>query len=177
MTAPVSGRPLPRPGDLVVGRWGAWFGGRRFPVALGTGGIGPKRGEGDGITPQGVHMLESALWRADRRPRPRGPLPARPIGPAEGWSDDPADPLYNCRVAWPCRHSAERLRRADPLYDLVAITDFNRAPAQRGAGSAIFLHVWRGPHRPTAGCVAFRADHLAWILARWTPRSRVVIQP
>ena len=174
--APGSHRSVPRPGDLVVGRWEARFLGRRFPCAVGFGGIGAKRGEGDGITPLGVHALESVLWRPDRRPRPAGRLPARPIGPGDGWSDDPTDPLYNRRVPWPSRHSAERLRRADRLYDLVAVVDFNRSPPVAGAGSAIFLHVWKRPRKWTAGCVAFRAQDLAWILERWGPRSRLIVR-
>jgi L,D-peptidoglycan transpeptidase YkuD (ErfK/YbiS/YcfS/YnhG family) len=65
--------------------------------------------------------------------------------------------------------------RADPLYDLVAVLDWNRRPVVPGRGSAIFLHLWRKPRHPTAGCIAFRGADLAWILARWTPRSRVVV--
>ena len=53
--------------DLVVGRWGARFGGRRFPCAVGRGGIGAKRAEGDGVTPVGRHRIEAVLWR--RGPR------------------------------------------------------------------------------------------------------------
>ena len=37
----------------------------------------------------------------------------------------------------------ERLRRADPLYDLVILTDWNWPSAERGRGSAIFMHRWR----------------------------------
>tara|TARA_R110000751_G_scaffold36486_14_gene88994 strand:- start:10437 stop:10964 length:528 start_codon:yes stop_codon:yes gene_type:complete len=169
-------RAVPRPGDLVVTAWEARFLGRRFPCAVGFGGIGAKRGEGDGITPQGVHMIESVFWRADRRRPPAGGLPGRPVGPRDGWSDDPADPLYNRRVSWPSCHSAERLRRADRLYDLIAVTDFNRRPPAPGAGSAIFLHVWKRPRKWTAGCVAFRERDLAWILSRWTPRSRLIVR-
>ncbi len=165
----------PRPGDLVVRRTGAHFLGRRFPCALGRAGIGFKRGEGDDLTPRGIHRLESVLYRRDRLRPPRTPLPLRPIGPADGWSDDPADPAYNALVPWPSRWSAERLRRPDPLYDLVAVTDWNRAPIRPGCGSAIFLHVRRGPLRPTAGCVAFRREDLLWILARWRPASRILV--
>ena len=57
--------------DLVVGRWGARFRGRRFPCAVGRGGIGEKRAEGDGITPVGRHRIEAVLGRPDRvRGRP-----------------------------------------------------------------------------------------------------------
>ena len=157
--------------DLVVGPWGARFAGRRFPCAVGRGGIGDKRAEGDGITPRGSHRLEAVLVRPDRQRWPG----AAPIGPADGWSDDPADPAYNARVRRPHRFGCEALRRADRQYDLVGILDWNRHPVVPGLGSAIFLHVWRSPRRPTAGCIAFRRSDLAWILARWTPRSRVVV--
>jgi L,D-peptidoglycan transpeptidase YkuD (ErfK/YbiS/YcfS/YnhG family) len=172
---------VPRPEDLVVTRWSARFIGRRFPVAVGRGGIGPKAREGDGVTPVGVHRIEALLARPDRplaagRHGGRALPSGLAIGPFDGWSDDPADPAYNGPVRRPHRFSHEALRRADPQYDLVAITDWNRAPAEPGRGSAIFLHVWRRPRHPTAGCIAFRAPDLAWILARWTPRSRILVR-
>lgn len=156
----------------MVGRWSARFLGRRFPVAVGRGGIGSKRVEGDGVTPRGSHRIEAVLHRADRN----GCAFAEAIGPRLGWSDDPGDPEYNRPVRRPHRFSHEALRRADPQYDLLAVTDWNRNPIAAGAGSAIFLHVWRGPRHPTAGCVAFRRSDLLWILSRWTPRSRVVVR-
>lgn len=169
-------RPGPRilPGggraDLRVGRWGARFRGRILPCAVGRAGIGEKRAEGDGVTPAGRHRIEAVLAR------PASRLPgARRIGPFDAWSDDPADPDYNRLVRRPRAFSHERMFRADRLYDLVAVLDWNRAPAVPGRGSAIFLHAWRKPRHPTAGCVAFAPRDLAWILARWTPRSRVLI--
>jgi L,D-peptidoglycan transpeptidase YkuD (ErfK/YbiS/YcfS/YnhG family) len=166
----VSGAPAARAGDLVVGRWGARFRGRRFPCAIGRGGTGEKRREGDGVSPAGRHRIETVLGRPDRG------LRARPIRPGDGWSDDPRDPAYNRLVRPPHRFGHERLRRADPLYDLIAVLDFNRAPVLPGAGSAIFLHCWRKPRHPTEGCIAFRRRDLAWILARWRPGSRVVVR-
>jgi L,D-peptidoglycan transpeptidase YkuD (ErfK/YbiS/YcfS/YnhG family) len=159
--------------DLVVGRWGARFGGRRFPCAVGRGGVGVKRAEGDGVTPAGRHRVEAVLVRADRLRRRPG---ATAIGPGDGWSDDPADPAYNRRVARPHRFGHEALRRADRQYDLVAVLDWNRHPPVPGRGSAIFLHVWRRPRHPTAGCIAFARADLAWVLARWTSQSRVMVR-
>ena len=161
---------------LVIGRWGARFGGRRFACAVGRGGIGDKRFEGDGVTPVGVHRIEIVLRRA-RSPATVAPcLALRTVGPFDGWSDDPADPAYNAPVRRPHPRSHEAMFRSDRLYDLVAVLDWNRAPVTPGRGSAIFLHVWRKPRHPTAGCVAFAPQDLAWILAHWTPRSRVVVR-
>lgn len=158
--------------DLIVTEWGARFRGRWFPCAVGRGRIGDKTAEGDGITPVGRHRIEAVLVRPDRM-RFRG---ARPIGLRDGWSDDPADPAYNRPVRRPHPHGHETLRRTDPMYDLVAVLDWNRNPVRPGFGSAIFLHVWRAPRRQTAGCIAFQAADLCWILRRWTPHSRVVVR-
>jgi L,D-peptidoglycan transpeptidase YkuD (ErfK/YbiS/YcfS/YnhG family) len=82
--------------DLVVGPWGARFMGRRFPCAVGRGGIGAKMREGDGVTPAGRHRIEAVLVRAGRCGA-GGVV----IGPRDGWSDDPADPDYNRPVKRP----------------------------------------------------------------------------
>ncbi len=161
--------------DLVVGPWGAWFRGRRFPCAIGRGGISVEKREGDGRTPAGRWRLVGGMWRADRMARPDGPA-LTPAGPRDIWSDDPADPFYNRLGRRGSRaFSCERMRRGDGLYDLVLFSDWNEAGVP-GAGSAIFVHCWRGPRRPTAGCIAFARRDLRWIWARWTARSRVVVQ-
>lgn len=161
---------------MVVTRWGAWFGGRRFPVAIGRGGITTDKREGDGATPAGVLHLMGGGYRSDRVPAPIAPVGLSMIGPKDLWCDEPDDPAYNHPVRAPYAASHERLRRADGLYDIFIISDWNWPNAQPGKGSAIFVHCWRGPRKPTAGCIAFRPDHLRWILARWTPRSRVIIR-
>ena len=107
------------------------------------------------------------LYRPDRIARPAAW--AEPILPGDLWSDDGADPMYNQWVRAPHGFSHEKLRRADPLYDLVLLTDWNYPLAEAGRGSAIFLHRWRRPCYPTAGCVAFAPRDLAWIAARITP--------
>jgi L,D-peptidoglycan transpeptidase YkuD (ErfK/YbiS/YcfS/YnhG family) len=92
------------------------------------------------------------------------------------WSDDPSDPLYNLQVSVPHSYSHETLRRPDPLYDLVLITDWNHPVAQPGAGSAIFIHRWRRPGIPTAGCIGFAPQDLLWIAARVALGASVVVR-
>ncbi len=158
------------PGDLVVTRWGARFRGRTFPCAVGRGGVAVKRAEGDGITPSGVWRISEVWYRPDRLR-----MPGRAIGLRDAWCDDPADPRYNTRILRD-QPGGERLRRADPLYDAVAVLDYNSGPVVPGMGSAIFIHCWRRPGYPTAGCVAFRRDHMAWILARLGSHTRIIIR-
>jgi L,D-peptidoglycan transpeptidase YkuD (ErfK/YbiS/YcfS/YnhG family) len=77
------------------------------------------------------------------------------------------------RAPHPYRH--ERLRRADPMYDLIILTDWNWPYAVKGRGSAIFIHQWRGKGRPTAGCIGLDRYHLRWIAARIRHETRLVI--
>lgn len=147
--------------------------GRHFPCTLGRGGVTYDKREGDGATPRGVHGLIGMLWRPDRIGRPTDW--AVPIGPCDLWSDDPRDEDYNLMVRVPHRYSHERLRRPDPLYDLVILTDWNWPRAERGRGSAIFIHQWRRPGAPTAGCVALSRDALGWIAPRISVRSRLIV--
>lgn len=105
-------------------------------------------------------------------------IPIAPMGPTHVWSDDPAHAGYN-QMSRTLRadFGHERMRRGDVLYDVVLFSDWNTSPAHPGHGSAIFVHCWKGPRRPTAGCVAFSRANLLWIIARWHPDNRVIVQP
>ena len=161
--------------DLVVTRTGVRFMGRHFPCTIGRGGVRSDKREGDGATPEGTHRIVGMLYRPDRLAKPTGW--ARPIHPCDLWSDDPSDENYNLMVRAPYEYSHEALRRADALYDLVLLTDWNWPYAQKGRGSAIFLHRWRRPGCPTEGCVAFAPEHLLWIAKRIGFETRLVVLP
>lgn len=158
---------------MVVTKWGARFGGRHVPCAIGRGGISEEKQEGDGASPAGVWRLVGGMYRADR-----GVMHGLPAaGHNDLWSDDVRDPAYNHQVRGPgYSFGHETLRRADPLYDIVLFSDWNWPDARPGKGSAIFVHLWRRPRYPTAGCIAFSRPDLEWILARWTPQSRIFVR-
>ncbi|MGB8814499.1 MAG: L,D-transpeptidase family protein [Paracoccaceae bacterium] len=166
------------PADIVVARWGARFMGRNFPCSVGRGGIvaaGRKR-EGDGATPAGIHRIVGMLYRPDRLAAGSLPKWAVPVGPGDLWSDDVRDPDYNLMVRSPHGFSHEKLCRADPLYDLILITDWNWPYSVPGDGSAIFVHSWRKPRHPTAGCVGFARHDLMWIAPRITHGTRLIVR-
>ena len=144
--------------------------------ALGRTGIGQRKREGDGATPAGSFRLVAVLYRADRVRRPRTALPVTAIDPDSGWSDDPADRAYNQPVRLPYAASHERLWRADRLYDVVVVLDYNLSPAIPDAGSAIFLHIARENFAPTDGCVAIAPETMRRLLPRLGPRTRIVIR-
>ncbi|WP_420862060.1 L,D-transpeptidase family protein [Algirhabdus cladophorae] len=161
------------PQDLVLTPRGVRFQNTYFPCSIGKGGLTSTKREGDGATPRGIHRIVATLYRPDRLLAPN-PW-AVPINPGDLWSDDSLQPDYNSLVRNPYAASHEQLRRADPLYDIVLITDWNWPDATPYAGSAIFLHQWRRAGYGTEGCVAFRRDHLRWITSQITPETRLIV--
>lgn len=161
------------PNDMVLTPLGLRFQGRRYPCSIGSGGKTSVKREGDGATPRGTHRIVGMLYRPDRIARPANW--ALPIRPGDLWSDDPADTDYNMMVRAPYRHSHERLSRADPLYDLVILTDWNWPYPVKNRGSAIFMHQWRRPGHPTEGCIALSRKDLRHIAAGITFGTRLII--
>ncbi len=163
-----------RSAHATVGR--VHIGGRWWRCALGRGGFGAMKREGDGTTPIGVWPLRKVYYRADRVRRPRTFLPVQALAPCDGWCDAPDDRNYNRIVSHPYPASAERMWRADDLYDLVLVIGHNDRPRRRGRGSAIFLHIARETYSPTEGCVALAADDVRAILGVCGRRTRLRIQ-
>lgn len=164
--------------DLLVYAEGvAVWRGRRFRCALGRGGVGAAKREGDGRTPVGAFALRRLLYRADRVAKPPTRLAVAAIAPADGWCDDPEDAAYNQPVTLPYPGRAEALWRGDGVYDLVVPLGYNDDPVVAGAGSAIFLHLARPDFAPTEGCVALAQPDLLAVLAEAGPETRVVVHP
>jgi L,D-peptidoglycan transpeptidase YkuD (ErfK/YbiS/YcfS/YnhG family) len=163
-----------RPGRPTQG----WLiaGALALPVALGRGGNTANTRDGPGPTPRRVFRPRRLSWRADRHPRPATLLPARRIGPGDGWCEDPADRRYNRPVTVPPGGAADRLTRDDALYDFIVEIDHNTRPRIAGRGSAVFIHAARAGFAPTAGCVALQLGTLRRLLARLGPRTRIMVE-
>ena len=151
------------------------LGGLRFACAMGRSGCRARKREGDGATPLGTFSLREVLYRADRRRRPRGALPIRPIRVCDGWCDASADRNYNRAVRLPYPASTERMWRDDGLYDLVVVLEHNQRPRLRNGGSAIFIHVARSGYQPTEGCIALSARDLELLLGKLAKGAAVSV--
>ena len=158
---------------MVLTRGGLRHRGQLFPCTIGKGGLSARKREGDGATPKGTHRIVGMLYRPDRLAAPTSW--AMPIGPCDLWSDDAKADDYNMMVRAPYAHGHEALRRADPLYDLIILTDWNWPYAVPGRGSAIFIHQWRHPGYPTEGCIALKRTHLHKIARSLRHRSRLIV--
>ncbi len=144
-------------------------------ATIGRTGLTALKREGDGASPRGRFRILGGFYRPDRfRVRPRAGFPLLALRPDDGWCDDPSDGNYNRAVRCPYLGSHEAMWRADHVYDVVLVLDFNIRPRMRGGGSAIFFHLAQADFRPTAGCLAVgRADMLK-LLPRLSTRTCIV---
>lgn len=133
----------------------------------------PSKAEGDRRTPAGFYRVGRSFGVA-ASPRP-GHLVLRP-GRAI-CVDDPASPAYNTIVVTAGAPApAGEDMGAEPLYRRGLVVDYPSDAATR-AGSCIFLHVWRGPARGTAGCVALPEARVAALQDFAAGESAIAILP
>jgi L,D-peptidoglycan transpeptidase YkuD (ErfK/YbiS/YcfS/YnhG family) len=149
--------------------------GKRYACAVGKGGIGPDKREGDHKTPAGSFAMRGCYYRPDRLADLRTGLPLTALCPDDGWCDDPAHPSYNTPVKLPFAASHEVLWREDHCYDLIIPLGYNDHPVVPGKGSAIFLHCMHDSGRATEGCIAMRKEDLLAVLPRFDLRTMVTI--
>lgn len=149
------------------------------PASVGRTGVidAEKKREGDGHTPAGLYALPFAFGYA---PTIVSAMPYRESTADIIWVDDPSAPDYN---RWTTRSASqaksfEVMRRDDGQYEIGLVIAYNMEPPTPGAGSAIFLHVWKAPGAFTSGCVAVEKGTLDVLLARLDPAKepRILIQ-
>lgn len=178
--------------ERKAGQWQRKFG--SIPVNLGRtglawglglhpGGIGdpedPRKREGDGKAPAGIFKLGDAFGYF---PALTTGLDYQPMDASHYCIDVPASPFYNQTVdakdvgEVAVEGSSEGMRRdihyGDQQYKKGIFVAHNPANVPR-AGSCIFVHLWKAPGSPTAGCTAMaepRMDALLeWLQADQQP--------
>jgi L,D-peptidoglycan transpeptidase YkuD (ErfK/YbiS/YcfS/YnhG family) len=165
--------------------------GTSLPVTLGRNGMargrgrfrwdaqaGPEKLEGDGKSPAGIFELGDAFGYAPLPPSGCR-LPYRMATSLDYFVDDPESKEYNSWIRltpddnFPEKRwkSFERMRLDSNAYELGIIVKHNMTPVVAGKGSAIFLHLWSGSARPTAGCTAMSRENMLKVLG-WLDPSR-----
>jgi D-alanyl-D-alanine dipeptidase len=142
-----------------------------IPAVIGRNGFAAEgyKKEGDGRTPSGIFSLGTAFGYA---PSVETGLAYRQATEKDLWVDDPPSPQYNQWITAPTQaKSFEHMKRDDDLYKYGIVVEYNTRPIVAGNGSAIFMHVWRGPNSSTAGCVAMAEENMVQLL-RWLDRNQ-----
>ena len=138
-------------------------------VTVGRSGVATfdRKREGDGMTPRGVFSLGPVFGYAVSAVTK---MPYRQATEQDAWIDDVASPRYNQWVRGiPAKESHEKMRRNDELYRLGIVIGYNTAPVVPGFGSAIFLHIWKGPGKPTSGCIAMSETDMEKVVSWLDP--------
>jgi L,D-peptidoglycan transpeptidase YkuD (ErfK/YbiS/YcfS/YnhG family) len=158
---------------VVVGRNGLGWGAGLNAES----GDGPVKKEGDGKAPAGIFRLSSAFGYAPASDARWLRVPYLPLTETIECVDDVNSSKYNLildrrGVASPDWQSSEKMRSAGEAYRWGVVVEHNTAPTVAGRGSCIFLHIWGGPDKGTAGCTAMQQPALE-VLMRWLdPRRR-----
>ncbi len=154
------------PVAVSLGRSGLGWGRGLHGLALGAG---PVKREGDGRAPAGLFALGDGFAQ-DPTEVGAAKMPLLRADKNLVCVDDAASPLYNQFVntggkpgGWT---SAENMLRADGQYRLGAFVRHNSTPVTPGAGSCIFLHIWKGRGVATSGCTSMAAQNMLALL-RW----------
>ena len=148
-----------------------------FPVVIGKHGLaaaGEKK-EGDHKTPSGIFPITSAFGYAASRETQWIHMPYLHCSGSTLCVDDPDSMYYNWIVDenevekdW---NSAERMRREDDLYKWGLVIGYNTKKTVYGAGSAIFMHLWRSDAEGTEGCVAMEKSDMLKLL-KWLEEEK-----
>jgi hypothetical protein len=153
-----------------------------IPVSLGEAGLAwgrgvvvsprstfaPKKHEGDHKAPAGVFFLGQAFGFAPTDEARWIKLPYLALSPDIQAVDDPRSRYYNqvvarSRIANPDWQSSEQMFRGDQRYKWGVVVAHN-TPPEPGAGSCIFLHIWKEAGIPTVGCTAMSEKNLVKVL-------------
>jgi D-alanyl-D-alanine dipeptidase len=166
--------------------------GPEIPVVLGKKGLGwglgvvaiknatgPRKIEGDNKVPAGIFTLGPAFGYASQPDAGWIKLKYVPLKKETEGIDDPHSHYYNqlvdrskvAKVDW---HSSEQMRRNDNLYKWGIVVKHNPA-AQPGAGSCIFMHIWRNSAAATVGCTAMPEKDLVNLLRWLDPAMRPIL--
>lgn len=140
----------------------------------------PIKKEGDGRAPAGVFRLSKAFGYAPQE-QPGWKMPYVNLTSSIECVDDSASKFYNQIIdrstVTPDWNSSEQMLRPDDLYRWGVLVEHNSTPAQAGAGSCIFMHIWRGPGQPTVGCTAMPQADLESLIGWLNPaRTPLLVQ-
>jgi len=147
----------------------------RVKCAVGKRGIKRKKKEGDLSTPKGTFQVKKVYYRHDKVKNLKTIFKKIVIRKNMGWCDDPRSNRYNKLIKYPFKYKSEKLFRADNIYDIILVLNFNMNPIKKDKGSAIFIHVAKKKFSPTKGCVALEKKELRKLLKTLKKNSKIKI--
>ncbi|WP_254052737.1 L,D-transpeptidase family protein [Bacillus sp. V59.32b] len=154
--------------EFTYGEWRRTF--KPMAGVVGKRGLSSNKVEGDGKAPMGIFSMGIGFGS---QAKPAGmKWSYKKTTKYDYWIDDYRSKDYNKWVTSRKAPSVSHEKMNNPLYKYGAVINYNRYPVVKKKGSAIFLHVWRGPNSPTAGCIATDERNVVSILKWLNPDSK-----
>lgn len=142
---------------IVTGRSGMAWGKGLHKAELNKGKL---KKEGDGNSPAGIFHLSGLFGYEDINSE----MNSLKVDNRTFCVDDSKSEYYNQIVKsdtvkkdW---NSAETMRMKSDVYKFGIFVDYNVKPAIPNMGSCIFMHIWSGSNKPTAGCTAMKESDI-----------------
>lgn len=166
--------------------------GKSFPIVVGAGGMAWSdalnelptdagrllmKTEGDGKSPAGIFNLSAAFGTIEKSAKLK--LPFTKLKETTECVDDVKSSTYNrivdrTQIGNSDWKSSEKMLEIRPQYDLGVFVEHN-PEKQSGAGSCIFLHIWKDAETGTAGCTAMARRNMETILYWLDSRKNPVL--
>lgn len=133
----------------------------------------PAKVEGDGKSPAGVFEI-GGFYGYQNVPPVGLKIPYHRVTEWDLWVEDPKSPFYNQHLQLPADimrltpwQKKQQMKQKDPAHKYKILIHHNTQPIVKGAGSAIFFHIWRedGKRAPVGCTVMSESDILE--LAQW----------
>ncbi|WP_428569759.1 MAG: L,D-transpeptidase family protein [Solidesulfovibrio sp. DCME] len=143
---------------------------------------GPVKVEGDGRSPAGVFTFSTIFAYQPENLWAPAKMPVHQVTRETVCVETIGSASYNRILdekpqAAKDYDSPDRMLRPDGLYRYGLMVDHNAPDTKPGAGSCIFLHLWRRPGAPTVGCTAMNEPAMLVILS-WIDAAKkpVIVQ-
>lgn len=139
-----------------------------FSTVVGKNGVASigKKKEGDLKTPAGLYPIGEAFGTQPLALK----MDYKYITADDKFIDDINSKSYNTWVSGSTDAKSYESMLIEP-YNYGAVINYNMNPTIAGKGSAIFIHLWRSPNSPTAGCIALEKKHLLMML-HWLDKAQ-----
>lgn len=139
-----------------------------FSAVIGKNGMAlvGKKKESDLKTPAGLYPIGEAFGTQPLALK----MDYKYITADDKFIDDVNNKRYNTWVSGSTDAKSYESMLIEP-YAYGAVINYNMNPTIAGKGSAIFIHLWRSPNSPTAGCIALEKKHLLMML-HWLDKAQ-----
>jgi L,D-peptidoglycan transpeptidase YkuD (ErfK/YbiS/YcfS/YnhG family) len=141
---------------------------------------GPVKKEGDERSPAGAFALGPAFGYKDVLPDGAKRYPYVHVRRGISCIEDSRSKYYNqvidpsavANADWAAK---DEMLRPDGLFRWGVIIEQNAKETVRGAGSCVFLHIWKGLGKGTAGCTAMPVETVEETIRWLDPSERPVL--